>query len=96
MAIYAQDDFKLSQSLTINYGLRWEYHPGFHDINGNTVNFDPYYQNIVEWQKYRRGHRDKPNGLTTNLNPGFVQSIAPTPIILASKAGVGPSDVGLA
>jgi len=90
--IYAQDDFKLSQSLTINYGLRWEYHPGFHDINGNTVNFDPYYQNLVNGKNTGAVIAENQEALTTNLNPGFVQSIAPTPIILASKAGVGPSD----
>ena len=91
-ALYGQDDFKLSQSLTINYGLRWEYHPGFHDINGNTVNFDPYYQNIVNGRNTGAVIATNQEALTTNLNPGFVQSIAPTPIILASQAGVGPSD----
>ena len=28
-AFFAQDDLKISQSFTLNYGLRWEYHPGF-------------------------------------------------------------------
>ena len=71
-ALYGQDDFKLSQSLTINYGLRWEYHPGFHDINGNTVNFDPYYQNIVNGRNTGAVIATNQAALTTNLNPGFV------------------------
>jgi hypothetical protein len=89
---YIQDDFKLSQSLTLNYGLRWEYHPGFQDKNNDMVNFDPYYKNIVNGMNTGAVIVDNAAGLATNINPGFAASIAPTPIILASQAGVGPSN----
>ena len=91
-AVYGQDDFKLSQSLTLNYGLRWEYHPGFQDKNNNMVNFDPYYQNIVNGKNTGAVIADNQANLNTNINPGFVESIAPTPLILASAAGIGPSN----
>ena len=39
-ALYAQDSFKATPKLSLEYGLRWELHPPFDDTGGNLTNFD--------------------------------------------------------
>src|SRR5277367_468783 len=38
---YAQDEWKARPNLTVSYGLRYEYHPAYHDAKGAIGNFDP-------------------------------------------------------
>ncbi len=39
-SFYAQDSFKVNRRLTLEFGLRWEYHAPFVDSSFNITNFD--------------------------------------------------------
>jgi len=57
---YIQDNFRVSQHLTINVGLRWEIHPAPHADKGNFVTFDLKHDALV-----------LPNPLSTYVQNGF-------------------------
>ncbi|MFP5229294.1 MAG: carboxypeptidase regulatory-like domain-containing protein [Acidobacteriota bacterium] len=40
LALFAQDNYKVTSKLTANLGLRWNYNTPFHEKNGNWANFD--------------------------------------------------------
>ena len=88
---FGQDSFRVNQKLTLEFGLRYEYHPGYTDAGGNIGNFDP--------SVARSGRVVYPTGKRNLLAPGFLATFnacpapaangAPcTPVLSAEEAGL--------
>jgi hypothetical protein len=71
--LFAQDQYKVTRKLTLNYGLRWQLAGPFYHQFGAIYSFNP-----------RTGALVIPDGAESRVNPYFPANI---PIETASKAG---------
>lgn len=68
--LYAQDAFKATPNLTINYGLRWDVSQPFYDTKDRLQTFVPGKQSKI--------YPDAPEGFEFPGDPGVPRTLAPT------------------
>ena len=67
---YAQDSWKATSNLTLNFGLRWEVSMPWYDTQGKIQTFRPGEQSVV--------FPNSPKGLVFPGDPGVPKTLAPT------------------
>jgi hypothetical protein len=70
IGIYVQDSWKISQHLLLNYGVRWDVLPPWHEKYNQLLSLDPAEQSIV--------FPNAPKGILFPGDPGVPRTIAPT------------------
>ncbi len=79
---FIQDDYKATQDLTVNIGLRWEYDEPIYEVNNKQANIDVATKRVV--LAGRNGNsRALFNGVWTNFMPrvGFAYNVTPRTVL---------------
>jgi hypothetical protein len=79
MALFVQDDWKITPKLTLNLGVRYEYNPPYHEKDSNLFNFDTTTGRLVVPNEAALGR----------INPLFPTDLVP--VVTAKEAGLPES-----
>ncbi len=70
LGLYAQDRWRATETLTLNYGLRWDMLPPWSEKFNQLLSLDPNEQSVV--------FPNAPKGILFPGDPGIARTIAPT------------------
>ena len=88
-AAYAQDEWRVTKSLTLNFGMRWEIQPPFSEKNGNIANFNPANGGMVYPDIAAKVLPPAAQVLyQLNACPGVIATLPCSPVQTASQAGL--------
>jgi len=88
-AAYAQDEWRITKSLTLNFGMRWEIQPPFSEKNGNIANFNPATGGMVYPDIAAKVLPPAAQVLyQLNACPGVIATLPCSPVQTANQAGL--------
>jgi hypothetical protein len=81
-AVFAQDDYKATPALTLNFGVRWEYDEPIYEVNNKQANINTATKTVV-LAGQNGNSRALYNGVKTNFQPrlGFAWNVMPKAVL---------------
>jgi hypothetical protein len=93
-ALFVQDDLKLTRTLTLNLGLRWQYDQSFHELHNGLAFFNPF---SAQWEQFGVNASETPfNASRKEFGPriGFAWNLRSSLVVRGGYGIMFPGAIG--